>query len=58
MRAAQAKLEHMPRGTRVVTFHGMGGPMPDNYELMHQTLIGDGPLELWMCRRASRRALD
>jgi hypothetical protein len=64
VRAAQAKLEHMPRGTKVVTFHGLGGAMPDNYELMHQTLIvmhqtliGDGPLELWICRRASRRAL-
>lgn len=51
VRAAVEKLAHQPKGTRVVTFHGLGAPMPDNYELVHQSIIEIGTLELWVCRR-------
>jgi precorrin-6B methylase 2 len=54
---AAEKLAQMPRGTRVVTFHGMGAPMPDNYEMEHQSIIEVGTLELWVCRRSKVRAL-
>lgn len=58
VRAAAQKLAEMPRGTRVVTFHGMGAPMPDNYEVVHQSIIEIGTLELWVCRRSRVRALE
>lgn len=54
VRAAQQKLARMPRGTKVVLFHGMGAPMPETYELVHQSIVDVGTLELWICRRASR----
>lgn len=57
VRAAAEKLAQQPKGTRVVTFHGMGAPMPDNYELVHQSIIEIGTLELWVCRRSKVRAL-
>jgi Methyltransferase domain len=57
VRAAADKLADQPRGTKVVTFHGMGAAMPDTYELVHQSIIDVGALELWVCRRARRRAL-
>ena len=33
---AQERLAEAPSGTRVVTFHGMGGDMPDGYERVLQ----------------------
>jgi len=34
-------------GTKVVTFHGMGGEMPPSYELICRETNADGYLELW-----------
>ncbi|HEY4180351.1 MAG TPA: methyltransferase domain-containing protein [Kofleriaceae bacterium] len=39
-------------GTRVVTYHGFGGPLPEAYRLDHWEDVGSGPLELWIKRRA------
>jgi len=47
---AQDRLRGLPIGTRVVTFHGIGGPMPEGYQLVVSERIADGTLELW--RRA------
>jgi SAM-dependent methyltransferase len=35
-------------GTRVVTYHGFGGPLPLGYELIEQCPIGTDRLELWI----------
>ncbi len=44
----QSRLEAMPAGMRVVTFHGIGGPMPGGYRLAAREEIADGALELWV----------
>ena len=45
---AQERLAEAPSGTRVVTFHGMGGDMPDGYERVLQEFQDIGFLELWI----------
>ena len=46
--ATQARLAALAIGTRVVTFHGIGGPMPLGFVLKASEPIGDGTLELWV----------
>ena len=48
MRMAQDRLAEAPSGTRVVTFHGMGGEMPNGYERVLQEFQDTGFLELWI----------
>ena len=48
IRMAQERLAEAPSGTRVVTFHGMGGEMPDGYERVLQEFQDTGFLELWI----------
>ena len=48
IRMAQERLAEAPSGTRVVTFHGMGGDMPDGYERVLQEFQDIGFLELWI----------
>jgi hypothetical protein len=45
--AVQRKLEVLPLGTRVVTYHGFGGKFPASYQLDHQENVGTGFLNLW-----------
>jgi len=45
-RLAQARL-----GTRVVTYHGYGAPIPPGYELMRADAIGTDRVELWIKTR-------
>ncbi len=44
----QQRLAEAPSGTRVVTFHGMGGEMPDGYERVLREFQDTGFLELWI----------
>ena len=44
----QERLAQAPPGTRVVTFHGMGGDMPDGYERILREFQDIGFLELWI----------
>jgi SAM-dependent methyltransferase len=46
--AMQERLATLRAGTRVVTYHGLGGPMPSGYELAEREEIELGPLELWL----------
>jgi len=39
-------------GTRVVTYHSMGAPIPDGYDLVHGEAIGTDRLELWVKGRS------
>jgi SAM-dependent methyltransferase len=53
--AVQTRLESLRPGTRVVTYHGLGGEMPPSYELVRQAHVQLGDLELWRRRAPSRR---
>lgn len=47
----QHKLAHAARGTRVVTYHGFGGDMPRELDLVQCEKRRDGDLCLWIkCR--------
>ncbi len=41
-------LDEAPVGTRVVTFHGFGGEMPESYELRSAETRGTAFLRLWV----------
>lgn len=46
--ATRARLSQLLPGTRVVTYHGFGSPMPDSYRLMVSQNSGTGALHLWI----------
>ena len=55
VRETRTRLAQLPDGTRVVTFHGFGGPMPDSYQLHSREPAAGGSLELWIqSERAAR----
>ena len=45
---SRSRLATLPKGTRVLTFFGTGGPMPESYELHVREPAGGGSLELWI----------
>ena len=49
--AVRQRLAHARLGTRVVTYHGYGGPLPPGYELMCADAIGSDRVELWIKTR-------
>ncbi|MBL0215169.1 MAG: methyltransferase domain-containing protein [Myxococcales bacterium] len=51
----EAHLAELAIGTRVVTYEGFGGDMPDGYVLTQVELIRDGQLALWVKQRSRRR---
>jgi SAM-dependent methyltransferase len=46
--ATVSRLNTMPAGTRVITFHGFGGFFPSCYRRMSRRWAGTGDLELWL----------
>jgi protein-L-isoaspartate O-methyltransferase len=44
---AQDRLARARAGTRVVTYHGFGAPVPADYELLAMEVIGTDRLQLW-----------
>ena len=52
----EAHLAELSIGTRVVTFEGFGGDMPDGYLLTHTETIDDRRLALWIKQRSRHRA--
>jgi SAM-dependent methyltransferase len=46
--AANKQLARLPRGARVVTYHGYGGPFPPGFERTVSERRGSGPLDLWI----------
>ncbi len=48
IRTARSKLECLPVGARVVTFHGLGGPMPEGYRCVAAEVWDDGILKCWL----------
>lgn len=42
------KLVNLPAGTKVITFHGFGGQMPNQFSCEYSEKIGVGELELWI----------
>ncbi len=51
----QDRLAQAPAGTRVVTYHGFGAPLPVEFELVRAPL-GSSFVELWIKTRASTAA--
>ena len=51
--AAEDELSRMPPGTRVVTYHGFGGEMPESYRRTVEEYCVRGPLELWIKKPSS-----
>ena len=43
----QDRLDHMPNGTKVALYHGMGGGMPASYGRIRREWCGTGSLEIW-----------
>ena len=52
--AAKSMLERAHVGTRVVTYHGLGGDMPPSYELVLSEPIRTDKLDLWIKRDGQR----
>jgi SAM-dependent methyltransferase len=50
--AVRTRLAAARIGTRLVTYHGFGGPPPLGYELVREEAIGTDRLELWIKTRA------
>jgi hypothetical protein len=47
-------LDRAEVGTKVLTYHGFGGRMPDTYLLAHSKTSRGGALRLWVKRRSGR----
>ncbi len=47
LRHASEALARPRPGTRVVTYHGLGGPMPSTYQLVTSECAGSDKLKLW-----------
>jgi SAM-dependent methyltransferase len=41
------KLAELPEGTLLLTYHGLGGPIPNAYERVHVEPAGTGWLHVW-----------
>jgi len=41
------QLRGAARRTVVVTYHGLGGPIPSSYDLVSEERVGSGPLRVW-----------
>lgn len=54
------QVEHLLAGARVgtaiVTYHGLGGPIPSCYELVHSEAAGSDQLRVWLKRRRRSEA--
>jgi SAM-dependent methyltransferase len=48
LKRAQRMLARARIGTRVVTYHGLGGVMPGGYILSHQEPLGSNYLKVWV----------
>lgn len=44
---AEERLAMLRAGTRIVTYHGFGGDMPDGFELRARVASGNDELQLW-----------
>jgi hypothetical protein len=58
IRMAQERLAQGLPGTRVVTYHGMGGDMPDGYERILREFQNTGFLELWIRNPSSEELIS
>lgn len=45
-----------PTGTRVLTYHGFGGSIPDTFQLLLRERVGSDALELWLKTRPASGA--
>jgi SAM-dependent methyltransferase len=45
------RLASAPVGATVVSYHGVGGPIPSSYDLASEEPVGSGPLRTWIKNR-------
>jgi len=50
-RVVRRKLDEVKPGTRVVTYHSYGAPLPPGWKQLEKLAIGSGELELWVKRQ-------
>jgi len=50
------QLSAAQRNSVVVTYHGLGGPIPSSYDLVSEEQVGSGPLRVWRKTRAREAA--
>lgn len=56
LEVVEGALEELPLGSRLVTYHGFGGRIPDTFELLHLENVGTDVLRAWAkARPASER---
>lgn len=53
--AVEQILAEMPAGSRVVTYYGFGGEMPDTYQRVQDRSVIEASLALWIKRPARKR---
>jgi SAM-dependent methyltransferase len=56
--AVSEKLRATRPGTRVVTYHGFGGEIPEGFELVECHRLREDEVCLWIRRRVARRGVD
>ena len=56
--AVRQRLACARLGTRVVTYHGLGAPLPPGYERTRADAIGTDRVELWIKTQASTGAAE
>jgi len=54
----QRRLARARLGTRIVTYHGFGGPPPPGYELAREDSVGPDRFELWIKTRSIAEAQE
>jgi predicted RNA methylase len=58
LRRAREHLSNVRIGTRVVTYHGLGGDMPNGYDLVTREEGDTGELALWVRTGTRKRTSD
>jgi protein-L-isoaspartate O-methyltransferase len=43
-----SRLQEQKKGSKVMTYHGLGGAMPDTYSLYYQKAVGSDFLKVWI----------
>jgi SAM-dependent methyltransferase len=54
MNTVEAELDRLPIDARLVTYHGLGGRIPDSFSLERIEPAGTDVLRLWIKRRAEK----
>jgi SAM-dependent methyltransferase len=48
LQLTHSRLREQKKGSKVMTYHGLGGAMPDEYSLSYQKAVGSDFLKVWI----------